>query len=177
MHDQTIAATSKKPVSCRQPKRPKPWTIKIHNGGSAQWQLPCTNQITTARRHADKTKLPLSSETIMADQFSNLMNQAITSLRNTKKRRGDDDTDDDSNESEEMETESKKNQDEPRSRKQVCPKAVPRRGLVRVMSLHPRRGKGQKYKWPLAITKSQLFQLSNSQSCYAGSWQENDPGQ
>ena len=85
----------------------------MHNGGSAQWQLPCTNQITTARRHADKTKLPLSSETVMAEQFSHLMNQAITSLRKTKKRRGDDETDDDSNESGEMGTENKQDQNDP----------------------------------------------------------------
>ena len=62
MHDQTIEATSKKPVSYRQPKRPNPWSLKDHNGGSAQGQgrNPPANEnrpqpqveTATARRHS-----------------------------------------------------------------------------------------------------------------------------
>jgi hypothetical protein len=62
-HDQRSLTAPTKLTLCRQTKRQNPWTLIGHNGGSAQGQHMCANQITTARRHVDTTKLPLSTET------------------------------------------------------------------------------------------------------------------
>ena len=170
-HDQSVLAAPTKLTLCRQPKRPEPWTIIIHHGGSAQWQLPCTNQIATARRHPDKTKLSLSSETIMADQFSTLMNNAITSLRNSKKRRGDEETDDESSESNAMETENKQEQDnsvaetgesEGGSQTGIRPSDVP----------SPQTGEGTKVQLAFGTIESTIVSPSNSQTLAMP-----DPGQ
>jgi hypothetical protein len=86
---------------CRQPKRPKPWTLSGHNGGSAQGQVMSVNQIpnssSTACRPSRKNKLSL---TTMAELFTESMQQAIEKSKKRPKRNcAEQDTDDESGDS------------------------------------------------------------------------------
>ena len=78
----------------------------------------------------------------------------------SKKRRGNEETDSDSNESGDMETETKKNQDENSVREQVCLKAPPRRGFARVMSLLPQTGEGTEVQMAIGTTEVSIVSSS-----------------
>ena len=89
----------------------------------------------------------------MSEQFASLMNQAITSIRNTKKRRGHEETDSDSNESGDMDMETKKNQDENSGAESGMTEGVPQTGVRSSDVPLPQTGKGRKYERPLALMK------------------------